>query len=180
MVAAVSGVGATAVQISLVPNWPLARRRRVHVTPPPVTVENVCAPGDSGPSEVMNATSSSFAAVVLKAGETIDVAAAVWFVLTTLSVVTVAAWLVAAPAQQNAMAMLRAAAPLAARPPNGARPTELITPRIYRPANRGVKADPTILILDSGHYGSTVAAECQRARSRKFSGADISGSTRPR
>src|SRR3954454_5238312 len=71
----VSTADAAAVQISLVPYCTLVRRRNVHVTPPPATPEKVCAPEAVGPSEVTNATSSSFAADVVNAGDTTVLAA---------------------------------------------------------------------------------------------------------
>ena len=54
-----------AFQISEVPVWALFRTTRVQVRPAPLTVA-VCATED-GPSEATNASSSSFAAAVLKA-----------------------------------------------------------------------------------------------------------------
>ena len=50
---------ATACQISAVPAWALARRRSVQVSPPPVTALNDWPPAAFGPSEPMNASSSS-------------------------------------------------------------------------------------------------------------------------
>ena len=83
--ALVSTAAALAAQISAVPAWALARRRRRQVSPPPVTFENVCAPPADGPSEVMKASRSSPGAVVEKAGEMIVLAALVWWVVTVLS-----------------------------------------------------------------------------------------------
>ncbi len=70
-VALVSSDGALAAQISAVPAWALARRRRRQVSPPPVTLEKVCEPPADGPSELTKASSSSPGAAVEKAGETI-------------------------------------------------------------------------------------------------------------
>jgi hypothetical protein len=68
-VALVSVVGALAAQISAVPAWVLARRRRRQVSPPPVTFEKVCDPPAAGPSELTKASRSSPGAVVEKVGE---------------------------------------------------------------------------------------------------------------
>ena len=69
--ALVRTVGAFAAQISAVPAWLFARRRRRQVTPPPVTLEKDWVPPVEGPSEVMNASSSSPGAVVEKVGDLI-------------------------------------------------------------------------------------------------------------
>ena len=81
--ALVSGLGATACQISLAPYCAFARRRSCQVTPPPVTVANVCAPEAVGPSELMNASSSSLLAVVVRFGDTTSGWAVPWFVVTS-------------------------------------------------------------------------------------------------
>jgi hypothetical protein len=81
--AAVSGLGATACQISLVPYCAFARRRSCHVTPPPVTVANVCAPDAVGPSELTKARRSSLLAVVVNAGDTMVRLFVPWLVVTS-------------------------------------------------------------------------------------------------
>src|SRR6185436_4040289 len=67
-IASTSGAGAIAVQISDEPNCVFARCRRVQSRPAPVTT-NVCG-AVVGPSDAANATSSSPATAVLKAGVT--------------------------------------------------------------------------------------------------------------
>ncbi len=75
---------AFACQISAVPAWVLARRRRRQVSPPPVTPEKLWLTV-VGPSEVMNASSTSFGFVVDSAGEEIVVAELLWWVVTVVS-----------------------------------------------------------------------------------------------
>ena len=71
-----NAVGAAASQISAVPACALVRRRSFQVRPPPVTDEKVSPALRLGPSEVMNATSRSLAALVDIGPALIDVAAA--------------------------------------------------------------------------------------------------------
>lgn len=69
-------VVATACQISDVPACALLRSRRVHVSPPPLTEENDWPAAPFGPSELMNASTSSLDCDVEKLGDLIVVAAA--------------------------------------------------------------------------------------------------------
>jgi hypothetical protein len=63
----VSGLAATAAQISAVPGWAFVRWRSVHVRPPPVTDEKACESPVPGPSDVRNATRRSLALEVAMA-----------------------------------------------------------------------------------------------------------------
>jgi hypothetical protein len=90
-VALLSGPGATAVQISDVPACVLVRCRSRQVRPPPVTPEKLTGP-PWGPSEVTNATTSSFDPVVVSPPTAIEVAADVWCRLTCRSTLIGADW----------------------------------------------------------------------------------------
>src|SRR4051795_5132130 len=65
-VAAVSGFGATACQISAVPGCEFWRLRSVQVRPPPETPLNETAPEPLGPSELRKASSSSLDWLVVR------------------------------------------------------------------------------------------------------------------
>jgi hypothetical protein len=80
----VSFVGAGAVQISAVPDTPLARERNCQVVPVAVTEVMVCRPAPLGPSELMKATRSSFGPEVEKVG-LVAVGPELAWVLTTVS-----------------------------------------------------------------------------------------------
>src|SRR5258708_3211759 len=75
---------ARAHQISESPDCVLLRLARVQVRPAPVTV-NVCLPAPTGPSEETKATSSSFAADVVRLGLVVVPEPSVKIVLSTVT-----------------------------------------------------------------------------------------------
>jgi hypothetical protein len=74
-VALLTAAAALAAQISEVPACVFARRSSRQVSPPPLTLVKDWEPLALGPSELMNASSSSPGPVVVSAGEEMLVAA---------------------------------------------------------------------------------------------------------